>query len=255
MDVTPFWPTVIGVFVIGASVGSFLNVVIHRLPMRQSLSFPGSHCPRCGVPIRPYDNIPLVSWLSLFGLCRECGASIPARYFFVELLTGLVTLAVVATHGLTVAGGAYTVLAWGLIAVTFIDLEYQIIPDEVSLGGVALGLALSPWLPIGFDGALIGLATGGGAFFLLAALYPGGMGGGDIKLIAAIGAFLGWPGALLTILVASVGGSMVGGAAMAFAGKGRSSKIPFGPFLALGALVATLAGEPIIGWYVATFVL
>ncbi len=240
-------------FIVGACVGSFLNVVIHRLPMGRSLVFPNSHCPRCGSAIRPYDNVPLFGWVWLFGLCRDCGVVIPARYPLVELGTALATTAVIARYGVTIEGGVYLVLSWGLIALTFIDLDYQIIPDELSLGGLALALLVAPFLPHGLDGALIGAVVGGGVFFLIAALYPGGMGGGDIKLMAAIGAFLGWGGAFLTIMAASISGALVGGIAMSVAGKGRKSKIPFGPFLAAGAFLSIMAGQEIIGWYFDSF--
>jgi leader peptidase (prepilin peptidase)/N-methyltransferase len=235
--------------VVGFCVGSFLNVVIHRLPNNQSLVSPGSHCPDCGTPIRMGNNIPLISWLSLFGLCRDCGSVISFRYFFVELLTGLLTLAIVLRFGFTLGALFYLLLAWTLIAVTFIDLSYQIIPDELTIGAAFFGLAFSFFIPLGIEGALIGLGVGGGIFYGLAILYPGGMGGGDIKLMAAIGAFTGWKLTLLTIFTGSLLGAIVGISSMAFYGKSRKDRIPFGPFLAAGALISILWGESMISAY------
>ena len=253
MSELPFWYFQTFAFLVGVSVGSFLNVVIYRLPMNQSLAYPPSHCPECGSPIRAIDNIPIVSWLALMGLCRDCGASISPRYFFVELLTGLLTLAVVNEYGPGAHALLYCLLVWGLVAVTFIDIDFQIIPDELSVGGAILGLAVSPFLPIGFTGALVGALLGSGIFFALAVAYPGGMGGGDIKLMAAIGAFLGWKLALLTIFSASVVGAVVGVGAMVFHGKGRKSRIPFGPFLATGAVISVVWGDRIMAAYLSAF--
>ncbi|HEB72888.1 MAG TPA: prepilin peptidase [Nitrospirae bacterium] len=237
------------IFVLGLCVGSFLNVVIYRLPNNQSIVSPGSHCPDCGAPVRARDNIPLLSWLFLFGLCRDCGVVIPFRYFFVELVTGLLTLAVVTRFGVTLSALFYLLLAWALIAVTFIDLNFQIIPDELTVGAAALGLAVSFLTPLGIKGALLGLGVGGGIFFALAIIYPGGMGGGDIKLMAAIGAFTGWKLALLTIFTSSLLGAVVGIMSMAFYGKSRKDRIPFGPFLSAGALISILWGDTMIAAY------
>lgn len=253
MTELPAWIVLTFAFAAGASVGSFLNVVIYRLPMGQSVVSPGSHCPECGTPIRAIDNIPLLSWMVLMGLCRDCGAAISSRYFFVELLAGILTLAVVAKYGISLTALMYLLLVWGLIAVTFIDIDFQIIPDELSVGGVVAGLAAASFLPIGLKGALVGALLGGGIFFALAILYPGGMGGGDIKLMAAIGAFLGWRMALLTIVLGSALGAVIGISAMIFFGKGRKSKIPFGPFLAAGATLSMLWGDEIVAAYMAMF--
>ena len=250
----PAWLTGLSAFLLGAVVGSFLNVVIYRLPMSQSIVSPGSHCFDCGSPVRPVDNVPLVSWLVLMGQCRDCGATISSRYFFVELLTAVLTFIVVGRYGPTLTAFLYLVFVWGLIAVTFIDIDFQIIPDELSVGGAVLGLAVAFLLPAGFKGAVAGALVGGGIFFALAILYPGGMGGGDIKLMAAIGAFLGWRLALLTIILGSVFGAVVGLSAMAFWGKGRKSRIPFGPFLAAAAVVSLLWGDAMISAYLSTFI-
>ncbi|MBI5815871.1 MAG: prepilin peptidase [Nitrospinae bacterium] len=241
-----FWAYV---FIAGASVGSFLNVVIYRLPMNLSVVRPASRCPECGSPVRWFDNIPVISWFVLRGLCRDCGAIIPPRYMFVELFTAILTMAVVQRYGLHIHTLLYLTMAWGLVAITFIDLDFQIIPDELSVGGLVLGLAASFFLPLGLTGSLAGALVGGGLFFTVAALYPGGMGGGDIKLMAAIGAFLGWKLALLTIILGSAAGAVTGVGAIIFLGKGRKDRIPFGPFLALGALVSLLLGDIITEAY------
>ncbi|MDH5756992.1 MAG: A24 family peptidase [Nitrospinota bacterium] len=232
-------------FVLGASVGSFLNVVIHRLPRGESVVSPGSHCPECGSPIRAYDNIPLVSWLALFGLCRDCGAAISSRYFFIELATAVITMGIASKYGISLQSAIYLCLAWGLVAATMIDINHQIIPDEISIGALLIGMALAPFLPIGFWNAFMGALMGGGIFFILAIIYPGGMGGGDIKLMAAIGAILGWKMAFLTILLGSSLGAVAGLAMMVFTGKSRKTRIPFGPFLATGAIISILWGSQI----------
>lgn len=248
------WFLIAFVFIMGLCVGSFLNVVIYRLPMGKSIISPGSMCSECGSPLRAFDNIPLLSWLILMGNCRDCGTSISFRYFFVELFTGIITLLVVNRYGFGLEALLYSIFAWGLIAVAFIDLDFQIIPDELSVGGVIVGLLISPLLVIGLKGAAIGALLGGGIFFILAILYPGGMGGGDIKLMAAIGVFLGWQLTGLTILIGSALGSIVGLGSIAFLGKSRKDRIPFGPFLALGGLVALLWGEDLIAIYVSAII-
>jgi leader peptidase (prepilin peptidase)/N-methyltransferase len=247
------WQFGLVAFIFGICIGSFLNVVIYRLPMNRSLVSPGSHCPECGNPVRFYDNIPLVSWLLLFGLCRDCGVSISSRYFIIEGITGVLTMAVALTYGPTVEALLYGTLVWILIAVAAIDLEFQIIPDELSVGGFFFGMLAAWFLPVGVSGAIFGAFVGGGVFYALAILYPGGMGGGDIKLMAAIGAFLGWKLALLTIFFGSALGAVVGLVAIAFFGKGRKSRIPFGPFLSIGGITTILWGDQIVSWYLVTF--
>jgi leader peptidase (prepilin peptidase)/N-methyltransferase len=238
-------------FLVGACVGSFLNVVIHRLPNNQSIVAPGSHCPECGCPIRPWDNIPLVSWLLLGALCRDCGTAISPRYFIIELVTALLTMAIAVKYGLSLHTLALEGLAWGLVAATVIDLNYQIIPDEISVGALIIGLAVSPFLPIGFREAAFGALLGGGIFFTMAILYPGGMGGGDIKLMAAIGSVVGWKMALMTIFAGSVMGAAAGLTMMAVTGLSRKARIPFGPFLAGGAIISILWGTDLVRAYLA----
>jgi leader peptidase (prepilin peptidase)/N-methyltransferase len=245
----------LAVFLLGTMVGSFLNVCIHRLPSGESIVFPASHCPRCQTAIAPYDNIPLFSYALLRGQCRHCGAPIAWRYPAVELLGGLAAAGSVLHFGLSAhALVAFAFLA-ALIVVTFIDLDHQIIPDAISLPGIGVGFAAAlllgepPWLD-----ALLGILIGGGMLWLVAEGYARltgreGMGGGDIKLLAMIGAFVGWRGVLVSLLVASLLGSVIGVTAMLRRGDDAKMAIPFGPFLAVGAVCALFWAEPLINWY------
>ncbi|HEV2813566.1 MAG TPA: prepilin peptidase [Solirubrobacteraceae bacterium] len=235
----------------GLVVGSFLNVVTHRLPRGASLVKPRSACPGCGVPVRPYDNVPVLSWLLLRGRCRDCRTPISARYPLVEAGTAALWLAVVAVHHADT-----TQLVLGLVLVTFlvpmalIDLERQIIPNKLTgpaaLAALGLGLALDP----GGEPERLLAALAFGGVFALPAFIGAGMGMGDAKLVGVLGLFLGWH-AGLAILVALVVGTVVGIAIIARVGmtRGRKTGVPFGPFLALGGLVAVLAGAPIVDWY------
>ncbi|HEV3320007.1 MAG TPA: prepilin peptidase [Solirubrobacteraceae bacterium] len=241
--------------VLGAIVGSFLNVVVHRLPRHESLVRPASHCPRCGTPVKPYDNIPILSWLLLRGRCRSCGEPISPRYPLVEAMTAVLCVGAVLVHD-TAAGIALS-LALILIVVpaALIDLEHRIIPNRLTLLGAILALVLGTLLdPAGEPERLIaGLAAGG--FLLLAALaYPGGMGMGDVKLAAVMGLFLGRAVAP-AILIALLAGVLFGALVIARHGahEGRKTAVPFGPFLAVGAIVAVYAGQPLIDLYTTHF--
>ncbi|MBI2876898.1 MAG: prepilin peptidase [Candidatus Tectomicrobia bacterium] len=237
-------------FVLGTILGSFANVCIYRIPRGESILWPASHCPQCQGAIRARDNLPLLSHLWLRGQCRDCGVSISWQYPLVELLTGLTYLLIFRVFGLSLASAVYAVLATALIIVSFIDLEHQIVPDVITLPGLALGLLLSTlFLPITFLDALVGALLGGGIFYAIAMIYEGGMGGGDIKLIAMIGAFIGWRQVLLTIFVAAFIGSLIGGTLMVTKKRKRKDPIPFGPFLALGAIVALFWGDSLLHWY------
>jgi len=243
------------VFILGLLVGSFINVCIYRLPRRESIVFPASHCTSCEQPIRPYDNIPLLSYLILRGRCRSCRAPISWRYPLVELVHGLGYLFILNHFGPSFAAVIYALFFSSLLAVTFIDLSHQIVPDVITLPGMVLGLlAASTVLPPGPINALIGLFLGGGLFYLVAVLSIAllkkeGMGGGDIKLIAMIGAFLGWKGMLLTIFLAALSGSIAGLFLVLVRGQSRAEPIPFGPFLALGAMISLFWGPEILQWY------
>ncbi len=243
----------------GLVVGSFLNVCIHRVPHKLSIVRPRSCCPHCSAPVLPRDNVPLLSYALLGGRCRACREPIGARYPFVELLTALLFAALVLHFGLSPQLVGPTVLTCALITVTFIDLDHQIIPDVISLPGIVVGflLALGGLGPTWGD-SLAGLLLGGGFLWAVAEGYyratgREGMGGGDIKLLAMIGAFLGWKSVLLVLMVASVTGSIAGGMIMLLRGVDSKVPIPFGPFLAAGALIALFSGDQIVDWYVGNF--
>ncbi len=243
-------------FIYGLCIGSFMNVCIYRVPLNRSLIRPASACPRCGRPIPFYDNIPVISFLLLRGRCRNCGAGISARYPLVELLGGLTALAVVTRFGPSLPALVYFLFISALIVVTFIDIDHRIIPDVISLPGIGLGLAASFLLPrTGLVDALLGILLGGGSLLAVAVAYrlvakKEGMGMGDVKLLAMIGAFIGWRGVLFTIFVGSLVGSLVGFViVLAQRRKDLKLAVPFGPFLSLGAIVYVFAGPALIDWY------
>ncbi len=243
------------IFFMGACIGSFLNVCIWRLPRAESIVSPGSKCPHCNTPIRFYDNIPILSYILLTGKCRGCKAPISIRYPLVEGLTGLLAAAAAYRFGITLDFLIYFVFISILVTVTFIDIDLMIIPDVISLPGILVGLAASLVLrSVTFKDALIGVFVGGGSLFLVAWGYhritgKEGMGGGDIKLLAMIGAFIGWQGVFFTIFVASATGSLTGAILMLFARKDLKFAVAFGPFLAMGALAYLFAGPELIDWY------
>ena len=241
--------------IFGAIVGSFLNVCISRLPKGESVVRPGSHCPKCNVPIRFYDNIPIISYFLLRGKCRYCKAPISIQYPVVEAMTALSSLYLYLTFGISLSFIYYFLFVAGLIVITVIDLYHQIIPDVISLPGIVVGILGSLVVPENsFWVSLIGTISGGGSLFLVAIAYQWlfkreGMGGGDVKLLAMIGAFLGWKAVILTIFLSSLIGSIIGIVVMLFKGKDLKFAIPFGPFLALGAVISLFWGEELIKWY------
>lgn len=245
-------------FIIGCCLGSFYNVVIHRLPNGESLVHPPSHCPGCDKPIAPYDNIPILSYLLLRGKCRHCRASISPRYPLVEALTGLVAMLLFRRYGFHPQLLVEFVFASILIIITFIDLDTYTIPDVFSLTGIGLGF-LGSFLTarLSWTDSLLGVLLGGGLFWAIAAGYAWvrrreGLGGGDIKLLAMIGAFVGWSGVVFTILAASISGLAVGLVVMARSRQGLTAMIPFGPFLALGAISYIFWGQSFFQWYMGT---
>lgn len=238
----------------GLIIGSFANVCILRIPARESIVWPGSRCPRCEAPIVWYDNIPLLSWTLLRGRCRSCQGPISFRYFVVELLTGLVAVAVYERVGLGFDWLVLFAFVTALLIITVIDLDHRIIPDVISLPGIVVGLILSLRGDPGPVSSAVGILSGGGLLFAVAWGYAAatgreGMGGGDIKLLGMIGGFLGWAAVPFTLLVSSLAGSIVGLSLMWWTGSDSKYAIPFGPFLALGAVVYVFAGEEILGWY------
>lgn len=244
---------IVGLF--GALIGSFLNVCIYRLPRHESIAWPGSHCPACSHPIVWYDNIPLLSYLILAGRCRHCAVRIPLRYPIIEGLNAIGYVGLLWFFGLGWPTVAYGLLYSALLVVAGTDLSHKIIPNVITFPGIALGLlSAATILPLGLVNGLIGLLVGGGILWLLAWASPylfgkEGMGGGDIKLLAMIGAFLGWKPALMTIMVGSFLGSLVGVSLIAARVIKREDYIPFGPFLVCGALVALFFGQSILDWY------
>lgn len=244
--------------VFGLLIGSFLNVCIYRIPRNLSLVFPSSRCPHCSNAIRPWDNIPVFSYLFLGGRCRSCKAKIALRYPLVETLNAVLYAAVLWRYGIGWNSVVYAVLCSSLVVITFIDLEFQIIPDRITLTGIPIGLIAGSFLLndpfmraalLGYRASIIGMIAGGGLFYVIAVLSRGGMGGGDIKMMAMVGAFMGWKSVILTTFLGSLTGSVIGVFLMAFKGRGRKSKIPFGPFLALGAVITHFFGQEILLWY------
>ncbi|MBM4333715.1 MAG: prepilin peptidase [Deltaproteobacteria bacterium] len=243
------------VFALGCCLGSFLNVCIYRLPLSLSIVAPRSFCPHCQAPIRAYDNIPLLSYLLLRGKCRNCQGKIFWRYPMVEALTGGVTLALFLKFGFPLPFFSFLMFSAALLVITFIDLDLRIIPDIISLPGIAIGLLLALLgISITIKESLIGILAGGGTLFVVAFVYEAvtkreGMGGGDVKLLAMIGAWLGWQAILFTLFLASLSGTLIGGGAMLIQKEGRHYAIPFGPFLAFSSLAYVFFGPQLIGWY------
>jgi leader peptidase (prepilin peptidase)/N-methyltransferase len=238
----------------GLCIGSFLNVVIARLPEGKSLMFPPSSCPRCGHLIAWFDNFPVLSWLLLGGHCRSCREPISWRYPAGEALTGALFVAAFLRFRISADLIVALIFLCGLVAITGIDLDRQVIPDVITLPGIAVGFVLNlatqriSWLD-----SLLGILVGGGIFFVIILISPSGMGGGDLKLGAMMGAFLGWKLGLLAILLGVLSGGLVAVCLLALGRKGRKDAVPFGPFLALGGALSMLWGKSILAWYFARF--
>lgn len=239
----------------GLVIGSFLNVVIARLPERRSLWAPGSACPVCGTSIAWRDNIPLISFLALRGRCRACATRIPWRYPLVEALTAaLFTLAWIVYSGSLVDFATAAGLLAALVAITAIDLRYLIIPDSITLPGILAGfLASLVSQRLSWADSAAGILLGGGLFVVVILLSRGGMGGGDLKLGAMLGAFLGWKVLLVALFVAVALGGLAAAVLLASGKLARKDAVPFGPFLALGGAVALLWGDAIVAWYLGGF--
>lgn len=236
-------------FIFGAAIGSFLNVCIFRIPAGQSIVKPLSRCPSCEHPIRFYDNIPIISFILLRGRCRDCGAKISWRYPLVELISGLLALALFLKFGPTLNFLVFFIFTAVLIVIAFIDIDHQIIPDILSLPGIpvfflaAVFIVKVPW-----HEALIGLVVGGGILLAIALFYEfiakrEGMGGGDIKLLAMIGGFFGWKALIFILLFSSLTGAVVGLAAMIIKKKDMKYAVPFGPFLSAAAVAYIFWGD------------
>jgi leader peptidase (prepilin peptidase) / N-methyltransferase len=262
---------------LGLVIGSFLNVVILRLPLGQSVSTPRSRCPKCKELIHWYDNVPVLSWLLLGGRCRRCKNKISARYPLIEALTGAVSVLLYLKLGLTVDWGVFFIFSAALIALAFIDLDHRILPDVITLNGIWIGIIATVFLAqpspliarlfksLGIEQAdprvlalvasVIGAIVGGGLLWGVAEAYLRlrgieGMGFGDVKMMAMVGAFLGAPLALLTIMLGSLLGSIIGLMFIRFANKTREYELPFGTFLSFAGIVAVLYGDDLVSWYV-----
>ena len=243
-------------FLFGIVLGSFLNVCIYRIPRERSIVNPPSTCPQCGEKIRFYDNIPLFSYIILLGKCRFCGNAISFQYPIVELVTGLLSTALFIRYGLNPQYFLFLSFAASLIIITFIDLHHKIIPDIISLPGILVGLAVS-FLGVGqVSGlqSLLGALCGGGFLYLVGAIFERltgkeGMGFGDVKLLAMIGAWLGWKSLPFIVLISSLTGTVLGGGSLLLSGRGMRERIPFGPFLVIGALTVFFFGPELVIWY------
>lgn len=242
--------TTIFSFLFGLILGSFLNVCIHRIPHQKSIIRPPSSCPQCGARIKFYDNIPLVSYVILLGKCRTCRQPIPIRYPIVELLTGLLSTALFVRYGVSPQYFLFLAFSASLVVVSFIDLRHKIIPDAISLPGILVGLAAISVFKlngISWKDSLIGIIAGGGSLFLIGLIFERlrgkeGMGMGDVKLLAMIGAWMGYLALPYIVLISSLTGTLIGGGSLLLARRRFSEKIPYGPFLVLGTLVYLFFG-------------
>jgi len=253
------------VFLFGLVIGSFLNVCIYRIPLKKSIVNPPSGCPGCGNRISIYDNIPIASYIILRGRCRHCHQPISMLYPFIELMTGLLSVAVFVNcypdYGQYVA---LFLFVSALIVISFIDLSHQIIPDVISIPGIIAGLLaaiilnISSRYMIAWYDSILGIIIGGGILYAVAVGYKmltgkDGMGFGDVKLLAMIGAWMGWRAIPFIILISSLTGSIIGAATLSLSGKGLRTRIPFGPFLVLGALIYLFFGDRIVSFYFSLF--
>ncbi len=239
---------------LGLVVGSFLNVCIYRLPRRESISWPGSRCTACNRTLSWYENVPIVSWLVLRGRCRTCGERISVMYPLVELITSVLFVAGYWIYGWTPMLAVRLAFACAMVVLFAIDLRHHLLPNVITVPGIVVGFLLSLFLPPGWKASLIGLIAGGGVLFAIAEGYYRlrgieGLGMGDVKMLAMIGAFLGWQLMLVTLILASFAGSVIGVGIIALGRGGMKAALPFGTFLAVGALTAAVVGDPLVEWY------
>ena len=247
---------IILIFILGLITGSFSNVCICRIPRNKSIIYPASHCPKCRSNISPKDNIPLLSYILLKGRCRNCKSKISIQYPIVELLTGLIYLIIYLTYGLSVQTLIYIILSSALIIIAFIDLNEQIVPDVISLPGIVIGFILSFFVPyISFINSALGVVFGGGIILIIGLagsliFKKEAMGGGDVKLAAMIGAFLGWRYIIISLFLGFFLGAIAGIILIMSKIKSREDVVPFGPFIVLGSFITLLWGEKIISLYI-----
>ncbi len=249
---------VVALALFGACIGSFLNVCIYRLPRRESLMWPASRCTSCQRALAWYENVPILGWLTLRGRCRTCHAGISVMYPIVEAITALIFASGYLMYGWTAMLAVRLLFACAMLVLFVIDLQHQILPNVITLPGVVIGLVLSVFMPPGWLSSLIGILAGGGVLLALMEGYARargieGLGMGDVKMLAMIGAFLGWPLMLLTLVLASFSGSAVGLALMAARRAGAKTALPFGTFLAVGAIVAAVVGDDLLAWYLSFY--
>jgi leader peptidase (prepilin peptidase)/N-methyltransferase len=243
------------VAVLGLIIGSYLNVVIHRLPRGVSTVWPRSSCTSCGAAIRAWDNLPVVSYLLLRGRCRQCGARISWRYPAIEAATSLLFVLCFERFGLRPAALAAAFFCSLMVILAAIDIEHMLLPDRITLPGIVLGIALQLWVPwAGLGGAILGAVLGAGILLAISGAWyllrgEEGMGLGDVKMLAMVGAFLGWKGVVVTLFVSTLTGAALGLVLARKSSAGLKAKLPFGAFLALGALVALFAGVPLVDAY------
>jgi leader peptidase (prepilin peptidase)/N-methyltransferase len=240
--------------ILGAIVGSFLNVCIYRLPLGRSVVWPASACPSCGRHLAWFENIPVLSYLVLWGRCRTCKHPISGRYPLIEALTALMFAAAWSYYGPGLLLVSRVLFGCALIVLFAIDLEHHLLPNVITLPGIAVGFVFSLLVGPGWLESMIGIVVGGGALYAIAEIYyrvrgEEGLGMGDVKMLAMIGAFLGWKLTLVTLMLGSVAGSVIGLALIAGSRGGLKYALPFGTFLALGAGLAATVGQPILDWY------
>lgn len=244
------------IFILGLIVGSFSNVCIFRIPRNESIIYPASHCPKCRSNISPKDNIPLLSYILLKGRCRNCKNKISIQYPIVELLTGLIYLIIYLIYSLSIQSLIYIILSSALVIIAFIDLNEQIVPDVISLPGIVIGFILSFFVPyISFANSALGVVVGGGIILIIGLagsviFKKEAMGGGDVKLAAMIGAFLGWRYIIISLFLGFFLGALAGIVLVLSKIKSREDVVPFGPFIVLGSLITLFWGEQIISWYI-----
>lgn len=244
------------IFILGLIVGSFSNVCIYRIPRNESIIYPASHCPKCRSNIKPVDNIPLLSYILLKGRCRSCKSKISIQYPIVELLTGLIYLIIYLIYDLSIQSLIYIILSSTLIIIAFIDLNEQIVPDVISLPGIVIGFIISFFVPyISFINSALGVLVGGGIILIIGMagsviFKKEAMGGGDVKLAAMIGAFLGWRYIVISLFLGFFLGALAGIFLIMSKIKSREDTVPFGPFIVLGSFITLLWGDKIISWYI-----
>lgn len=249
------YPIGIFLFMFGLCIGSFMNVCIYRLPESKSIVYPPSACPKCGYQIRFYDNIPVLSYVWLRGKCRQCSVPISIRYPLIEIMAGLFAVCVYLKFGLTPEAVIYYAFIASLLVITYIDIDHQIIPFVIVIPGIPLGFLASFVLPnLTYADSALGILAGGGSLWLILKswkLIKGyeGMGFGDVQLLAMIGAFIGWKGVLFTLFVSSALGTIVGVIIMLASQEDLKLRIPFGPFLSIGAMTYLFMGPQMIYWY------